>query len=292
MSNFCFATMAVGAEYVILAQKLLKDINTYCPDVPTYILTDRSESFSDFKNIICVDFVRTGFWYIYHEKRQVIEAVSKENNICLFLDADCRLVDRPPIEKFIALPPGVYGAYLQTFIFKFEAELGRYDGRERFLKNTPKRRERLLTEICNQFKLPFWECNFIQEAAVLFVPQNTKGAFFRVWEYIGNYLSIRLFEWGEGFAMGIAAKHLGIATGEIPELADWLFKDLLTPVTAGNTEKYRRLIQERSNIENAVKKSKWEKMKKHSVAFFRLAIFVPKWYLVLYHQQKTKALSK
>jgi hypothetical protein len=291
MSSFCFATMAVGSEYITLAKKLVGDINLHCPTIKTYVLTDSPDAFSDLNDVQCIKFMRTGFWYIYHEKRQVIEAAILDFDICLFLDSDCRFVNPPPIDSFVTLPPGVYGAYLQSVVYKFQGELSRYDGKERFLKNTPKRRARLLTNIGYEFNLIFWDCNFIQEAAILYVSNQDKKTFFHAWEYIGNYLSVRMFEWGEGFALGIAARYLNINTGEIPRLTDWMFKDILTPKEFSVTEKYRILIEERSQVEKSAKKNKLAKVKKHLSAAIRLISFLPKWCLFLSSQQKMKALN-
>ncbi len=277
--SICFATMAVGEGYVELAKKLICDIRRYFPETPIYVLTDKPKSFAQFQNIYHVAFRRTGFWCIYHDKRKAMEAALQNHQACLFLDADCRLVDRPPIESYEELVPGVYGAYLQTFRFRFDAEIGRYKGSERFLKNTPKRRARLLQIFCNEFGVDFWQCKYLQEAAVLLVFQREHHRFFRIWEYIGVGLSTKLFEEGEGYVFGIAAEHLGLAIAAIPKIDQWLFKDILTPAAKAILPVYRPLVSDRIRVTEQFKMSPWGKARRNLSALCRFFWFMPFWYV-------------
>lgn len=288
--NYCFATMAVGDEYIELAKKLLVDIFHYFPEATIYVLTDNKDNFSEFP-VTIVPFKRQGYWYMYHEKQQAIRAAAEKFDACLFLDADCRLVARPPMEEYCQLPVGIYGAYNQTFRFKFDAEIKRYTGKERWLKNTPKRRAHLLQQYCDYFKVDFWSCNFLQEACLLYVGSNHAKSLLKIWDYMGRDLSAKHFEWGEGFIYGIAAEYLGIASDAIPKIESWLFKDILTTKEMAQKVVYQQCIAERKSISSQYKRSIAKKMSRNISGLIRYILLAPAW-LIYYRQQAKRAALK
>ena len=287
--SFCFATMAVGNEYIMLALKLICDIKKYFPDTSIYVLTDSPHLFNN-QGVETVIFRKTGYWYLYHEKQQAILAASKKHSHCLFLDADCRLLERPPIEEYLQLSDGLYGAYAQNFNFKFDAEINSYQGKERWFKNTPKRRKKLLLQYCNQLDIEFASCSFLQEACLL-VAGKQAFDLLPLWNYMGRDLSSRVFEWGEGFVYGLSASYLKIEAAGLPNVIDWMFKDNLVPSEKLNSPQYQKLIQERKAIhdENRNKKNK------RLIRFYglvRFAIYAPIWHLFQKQIAVRKILNK
>jgi hypothetical protein len=149
-----------------------------------------------------------------------------------------------------------------------------YQGKERWFKNTPKRRKKLLLQYCNQLDIEFASCSFLQEACLLVAGEQAFNLL-PMWNYMGRDLSARVFEWGEGFVYGIS------------NAANWMFKDNLAPSEKLNSPQYQKLIRERKAIhdENKNKKNK-SLIRFHGLV--RFVIYATIWHLF----QKQIALRK
>lgn len=223
-STIAFGTLALGPEFRILARLLAFDLLSIHPDLKIYVLTDKPLSFSDFPNVIAIDHQFGGVRACYHDKRHVVRAVLKENDVCVFLDADSRLiapVDFAEISQHECFMSGL----TRNLGSKVEQEIRQWTPRPSI--NNPRRKRRVLTGIARKYGLQLNDVTYIHEA--FFIVQKKYGdhlSFLDQWDVAARYATLRLFEFSEGSVMGIVAAASGCNIQQFDGPPKWLFKDL------------------------------------------------------------------
>lgn len=281
--SYCFATMAVGREYRALAELLLSDISTYCPGVPTYVLTDDRSAYSANHAVTTVPFQNTGYWFVYYGKIQAIREAMSHHDVCIFLDADCRLLGPPPLGDLLQFAPGAYGAYVQTVPVKVAGDHSMFlarGGKERWLRNSPYRQLRVYTKLANAVGVDFDTCSFLHESCLVVVGRETATQLVDSWELLGRSASSRLLEWGEGYTLGIALRLLGLRAGAVPNLSDWLFKDILLPRDERANPLFSGLLRQRALLGRSAPPSGLTKVQRLLRGLWRFLRGAPLWLIV------------
>ncbi len=274
--------MAVGDEYRALAEMLLDDIAQCCAGTPTYVVSDESSFGMGWQAVRALPFVHPGFWYMYYGKLQAIRAALLHHDICIFLDADCRLKCRPPMDVLCNLPPGAYGAYVQSFPFKFTGDQAMFvarGGKERWLRNSPERQQRLYTALGRTLGIPFEDCCFLHEACLVFVKSDALMCALSVWEFLGRAASARLLEWGEGCTLGMALRKFHLRAGEVPDVRRWLFKDLLVATDERTHPAIEELLVQRTARASEGARPRQQKVRRFASGLVRYLKCAPTWLL-------------
>lgn len=55
MIDFCFTTMSFGERYYIQSERFILDRDNNCPDVPIVIITDNTNFFKKFNNVVAIN---------------------------------------------------------------------------------------------------------------------------------------------------------------------------------------------------------------------------------------------
>lgn len=280
--TICFATMAVGKEYLQVAQLLASDVSLFCPGVPIFVLTNEESFAKGNSQVQIVPFRNAGYWFIYHGKIQAVRAAIAKFDICIFIDADCRLLAPPPFGALSHLPAGVYGAYAQTFEYKFTGDQAMFlerGGTERLLRNTPRRRRDVYKAIGKPLGINTPDCKFLHEACLVFVKDERTPNLLNAWEYLGKASSARLLEWGEGCTLGMSADLVRANVGVVPDLSSWLFKDLLLSAEQREDPVLATLLNERLSKRVSKSNSGSSRLKRFLIGLFRFAAHAPWWLL-------------
>ncbi len=281
--EICFATMAVGREYRALASLLLQDIAVYCPGHRTFVLTDEPSFLAPSSTTTAVSFTDRGYWFLYYGKLQAIRAAMAECDICIFLDADCRLIDRPPLEELLRLPHGAYGAYVQTVPYKVAGDHAMFlerGGKERWLRNTPHRQLRVYTELGKGIGVDPEDCNFLHESCLIFVGKESSTQLLDAWDYLGRGASSRFLEWGEGYTLGLALRLLNLCAGQVPRAKEWIFKDLLLSPDEGAQPRAHALLAQRKALAPSSSPSRLARVVRLLRGLYRYLCSAPLWLMV------------
>ncbi|WP_412535854.1 hypothetical protein [Marinobacter sp. MIT932201] len=233
-------TLALGLEYRVLARLLAYDLGVYHPDLVFYVLTDDPESFEGFSNVRAIKHEFSGVRACYHDKRHVVSEIFKDDvDICVFLDADSRLVY--PIDFSDLIKDGFFlvATWAKNLSEKHGFKISEWDGRWSF--NNPKKEQALFDRLTMKFGIRTSEVDFVKES--LFAINKNHGdyeLFLKAWDYCATYSTIRLFEFSEGSSIGISAKVAGGRVYSMSKTPVWYFKDIYTNV-ALKTEAQRNI---------------------------------------------------
>lgn len=189
----CFGTLALGKNYCSLARELAKDLAKYSPTTPLVVLTDRPQDFNTYKNVLAYKHQQQSIG-CYHDKRFVIAKGLSEFDVCIFIDADMRILE--PVTQSLEWQPGITSHTVWTNIYKH---------------NKNQFEIRLLEQMTNKLKLDLSEISFVHEC--LFVVTKDSGKeleFLKIWDKIAPYFELNGFYRGEGHSIGIAAAKSGL----------------------------------------------------------------------------------
>jgi|GEM_PF-6882826 len=252
-----FGTLALGPEYQTLAKLLAYDLLCFHPDKIFYILTDEPQVFSDFSNVRAVLHNFGGIRYCYHDKRFVINAVLAEENVCVFLDADTRLLSEVDFSSFLSSNKFLVSLHSKNLVEKLKIEI---DMDSKGWINASVRKN-IFEKLCNKFQVNMDRVQYVQEA--FFVVNKNNGnykKFMQYWDESFYYTTSRLLEYSEGSSIGISAEAAGCEIGSLDFNPPWHFKDLYVNDWKNNSE---RAISEnmkvlRESIGRGEKKSRFK----------------------------------
>lgn len=253
--SFGFGTLALGTQYRVFAKLLAADLLKYHPNEKLYVLTDYPSSFSDYPNVVAVHHRFGGVRSCYHDKQWVVKKVLGHCHACIFLDADCRILEKinfEEIENKKSLVVSIFSESLQEKINIEENELI-----HNTWLNNPKRRRLLLQKLSSKLQVGFDDVRFIQES---FFCINSKYGntqlFLDYWFLSFKYLTKHLMEFGEGASIGIATLASGGSVTSLNYIPRWFFKDLYTNNTwrtENDITTYSCLLTLRRSIEKDCK---------------------------------------
>lgn len=205
----CFCTLAIHAPYRRRARLLCAD----APEVPWVVLTDAPEDFSDLP-VRAIMHVPTGPMaadYLarlpptgegrgaaaYHDKRFAILAALDGFDTAIYVDADSRIAELPPLGEF---PPGL--AVLPV-VRKSVAEHLETCGTWR----TPAFQE-LARELAGDV-VALGDARWCHEALIAVTRDGRESRFFSAWSIAAGLLQARGIFSGEGGVIGVAAAYAG-----------------------------------------------------------------------------------
>jgi len=194
--KLCYTTLALGYEYNLHAQQLAKDIERLSPGVPFLVLTDKPKLFCKFNHVIAIKH-RPQSVGIFYDKLNCIEASIKDFEVCIFLDADCRLLKNMAVSR--AWKPGITA----KTCWSLESHLANRQHKSTYNA----KRYNLIQEICRVYDIQLSQCKMVHECA--FVVRNDEmnsiEEFVLAWKEIRDFLELNGFFSGEGAALGLAA---------------------------------------------------------------------------------------
>lgn len=248
--NICFGTLAYGLQFRVHAKILAEDFLQWHPDITFVVVTDCPEYFQFLPNIIAVKYKPSGIRSCYQDKRQVVREVLKHYPICIYMDADCRIVEPINFSDLIydnVFFVAAYGENLDKKLSKeiHSGESGRFNG--------PIRRKKILTDVAVREQVGFDQVMFMNET--FFVVNGQQGdaqRFLDSWDFCAAYTTARLFEFGEGASIGIALQKIHAKHFLLNKCPGWLFKDGFSDVktkTENELERFNRLVALRRAIE-------------------------------------------
>ncbi|HEY9653180.1 MAG TPA: hypothetical protein V6C95_21155, partial [Coleofasciculaceae cyanobacterium] len=101
--KFCFATLALGSNYIKLALELAKDLERYSPKSILLVLTENPDYFSNQRNVLV--FKHKQNLYCDNDKSFLIEKALSMFDGCICIDADMRIL--APIPEDLEWQPGI-----------------------------------------------------------------------------------------------------------------------------------------------------------------------------------------
>ncbi|MGL4498745.1 MAG: hypothetical protein ACRCU2_06740 [Planktothrix sp.] len=232
--NFCFCTLAVGSQYRNLAQKLAQDIEKFSPETSFVILTDNPEDFINQKNVLAFKHRQQGIT-CYHDKRFVISQALSLFPVCIFIDADMRILDVVPPD--MVWLPGITARSCYSIVKHYSIN------RKNSQKST--KDYQVIQNLANQMNINLEEVKFVHE--FLFTVTKDSGKeleFLEEWDKIAPYFELNGVYSGEGSAMGLAAAKVGLPINYDYNNRFLVFKD--------RVEKHK--INQGEEIPEAIKK--------------------------------------
>ncbi len=219
--EFCFGTLALGANYRNLASELAKDLEKYSPSTSLVILTDKPEHFRKFINVIAFKHRQESVG-CYHDKRHVIAKGLTLFNSCIFIDADMRILASIPND--LQWKPGITAKIAWHNIVKH---------------NKNQVEIKILHNIAQKLNLKLEDITFVHEC--LFAVTKDSGReidFLKTWQKVANYCELNKMYRGEGHAIGLAAAQAGmkIRIDSMSQINFFKDKLELPKVKSGNAE--------------------------------------------------------
>ena len=207
--NACFCTLAIHPPYRRRARLLCADI----PHVPWIVFTDEPDDFVDLP-VRTIRHVPSGPMAIdfqtrlpptgngrgrpaYHDKRFVLEAVLRDFETAIFVDADSRFRSLPQLPSF---HPGI--AVSNELHASISEHLGRYG---------PARRpafEQLALHLTGDKKV-LDSARWCSEALFAVTKDGRESRFLQAWASSAEFLHKRGVFSGEGGVIGLAAVYTG-----------------------------------------------------------------------------------
>ena len=198
-NNFCFCTLAIGSQYRNLARRLAQDIETFSPKTSFVILTDSPQDFVNQKNVLAFKHRQQGVT-CYHDKRFVISKALSLFPLCIFIDADMRILDVvPPDMEWL---PGITARSCYSLVKHY---LVNRKSPEKSIKDY-----QVIQNLAKQMDLNLEEVKFVHEFLFTVTKDSGKDQeFLKEWDKIAPYLELNGVYDGEGSAMGLAAAKVG-----------------------------------------------------------------------------------
>lgn len=225
--DLAVGTLALGAHYRALAKLLAADLWMFNPELKLYILTDQPDLFASFPNVVTEKHSFGGINSCYHDKKEVVRFVLQRHDACLFLDSDSRLIAKVDVPALFSHKSFVTGISVDNQESKLNFEI-EHNTHVRGI-NSPARRNTLLRKFCAEAGVNFSQVKFVNESFFLINKKHGDYmAFLNVWDKAAKYLTLRLFEFSEGSAIGIGAEAVGGSVARFEKIPDWYFNDMYT----------------------------------------------------------------
>lgn len=239
-------TLALGNQFVMHAILLANDLLTYHPNSKFFVLTDRPEIFSGFKNVVAISHQFAGVRRCYHDKRFVIKKMLQLSDSCLFLDADSRLLGEIDFGELLAEGAFITCLHSKNLQIKLHLDVELPEKKAR-------RRSKILIDLAEKLGVDFSNVTFVQEPLLVF--QSRYGdinRFFAAWDFCAAYTAMRFFEFSEGSSIGLSVEMINAKISTLGKNPHWLFKDQLEDYTYKSTHEIimsRQLIITRHAID-------------------------------------------
>ncbi|MBC1196523.1 hypothetical protein H0901_15005 [Microcystis aeruginosa BLCCF158] len=195
----CFVTLAVGKKYRDHALTLAEDIRTITDNTPFVVLTDRPEVFPKSDSLIPLRH-RVQSVGVYHGKLDYIDCIAASFRLgfddCIFLDADCRILQNVTISRQWKLGLTAKSCYdlHKNLLTRESRETGIYD---------------FCQKIAGRYGIQIEGCKFIQEWIFVVCRDGNEDIFLQSWREICDILERKRIFAGEGAAISMAARIAG-----------------------------------------------------------------------------------
>jgi len=229
-----FGTLALGREYRMLSMLLAYDLSIFHPESKLYVFTDKPQSFAEMNNVIPVNHSFGGVRRCFHDKRHVVSEVLEHYDVCIFLDADCRIISKIDFSEITVVKSFLSSPMVENLENHLQKKIVSQVSKPGL--NTPSRRIRLFTRFAENLGVKLEGVSHISEG--FFVVQKKFGDYIRFlthWDYASRYFAFRLYESSEGSSMGISAKACDCNVSQL-KIPDWLFNDEYSLFKSKNIE--------------------------------------------------------
>jgi len=206
-SNFCFGTLAFGANYRALALELANDLEKYAPGIPLLILTDKPQYFQN-RNSNILPIRHKQLLYCDNDKKFLIEKALSLFDTCICIDADMRIL--APIPSNLKFLPGITARSCTNLTKHLTIRLNKTNPpRSKLVREvevTKKLAQKLDLDLDNDPIKFIYECLFVVQK------QNGKEVeFISLIEKISRYFELHNVFIGIGTAMGLATAKFGVS---------------------------------------------------------------------------------
>jgi hypothetical protein len=195
VSNFCFATLALGFPYQEMAIKLAEDLANSSPGTLLFVATDAPARFRTCVNVRSRLHRQTGLFHCLNDKRFPVLWALDESDRAVFLDADSRIEGQLPARLDITAPlASIYAPNL-------------FEQASKYL--LPKHREAVL-RTARAFGVEPGEACFVWDNIFsIGKDAGRERVFFATWELITRALDFQGAPITDGYCMSIAAAVTG-----------------------------------------------------------------------------------
>jgi hypothetical protein len=210
-STYCFGTLALGRKYTFYARQLALDLRFHAPDVQLLVLTDRCDDFASHENVIAVRHKQESILRCYHDKRCVIDRALTEFEGCVFIDADCRILDRVPEKLTQQLEPGITAPYSESIRAKYASDLEDERQISEQSRMIAAKEWKLVQQAAHSFRVDLDRLTFVRELLFAIVCDGRQHLqFIEHWRRLAHYFELRGLSRGEGISIGMAAQLSGL----------------------------------------------------------------------------------
>ena len=202
-TNYCFCTVAFGAQYRTLAKLLATDLKKFATSLPLVIFTDRPQDFESYSNVIAVKHWCRGV-KPYHERRFAIQYALSYSDTVIYLDADVRIC--APIPDRLEFLPGLTARSCTSMKKHMKKHLKKFN--QKGLSTKTQHKKEIVKKMASKVGVDLDSPNlkFINE--FLFVIKADQGKeleFLSVWGQLAIYADLLGLHNNPTYAMALAA---------------------------------------------------------------------------------------
>lgn len=286
--DIAFGTLALGQEYRILSMLLAYDLSVFHPENKMYILTDKLSAYTDKAfNVIPIKHNFGGVRRCFHDKRYVIEKILEKHDVCIFLDADCRITSKINFSEITHDNTFILSIMMESLEKKFEIK--KINASKPML-NSPKKISEIFKRLASFFDVQYADIYHISEC--FFVIQKQHGnykQFLKIWDYLSKYLATRLYETGEGSSIGIASLACQSQLKQLNYIPSWLFNDEYTYFKSKDV--FQKQVE--MQLASLRKNIKLECRHRNNIKFFKIFQFILRYCLNVFRFiKKRREISK
>lgn len=219
-NDYCFCSLALGKEYVSLAQDLADSMKKYTPGKELILFTDKASYFREYSNVKAYSFAKKGV-KVFNDKRFVIQKAIEKHKTAIFVDADSLLVNMFPEE--LSFSPGIMGRTenLLEHVDKYCSE-----------------RMWMFEKLAKKLEVDLHRVKWIGESRFAVTRDDGKYKdFLNLWGDIAKYAELCGFSSGEGSYVGIAAEKAGMV---IYEKNNYLEEDTIKHLDYGRNRQWSK----------------------------------------------------
>ena len=198
-TNYCFCTVAFGAQYRTLAQLLATDLQKFATSLPLVIFTDRPQDFESYSNVVAVKHWCRGV-KPYHERRFAIQYALSYSDTVICLDADVRIC--APIPDRLEFLPGLTARSCTSM----KKHLKKFD--QKGLSTKTQHKKEIVKKMASKVDVDLDSPNlkFINEFLFVIKADREKELeFLRVWGQLAIYADLLGLHNNPTYAMALAA---------------------------------------------------------------------------------------
>lgn len=261
-NKFCFGTLAVGSRYRKHARLLASDVEKNAPHASLIILTDKPDDFKEYSNAIVFKHDLQSV-VGFHDKLFVFKKALITYDVCMFLDADIRILGSvPPDMEWL---PGITARYGCNIL-------------ENSSRKGQKKAVPIIKSVSQKLNIDLDKTQRFHE--FMFTIKKQSGAeieFLNLWQMLAYFFELQGVYNGSGNVMGLAARKSGLQIRFDADDRFPFFKDNIESIRINtgqsNREDTRNYFEQTRRIEfseNSSVKKHIRKLTRKISRFYRL----------------------